>query len=311
MVVYGSYDVLPRYVEETVFATIPSNPTFSWIDSATQNLDPTQARNSMWIWGLDQRRDPRYLVYMEKNYDYKVMYYPQDTNFLHYGFDKLTKSISLEETWVPFAGGLSTRYWRFLGLMVNQMRFGWKIGQPVSAEVDMMFADQAATFPDSAALAGVSYNAEPVSDRPFIFADNPITWDEGITGAFTSLNCTDAELRINNKRDRGAGFTIGQYQVNSLPLGRAEFEITVTRLFEDFNQVNDFVATTNQSQGTRFAMRFPFGTVANSYVQVVDAKWDPIRLPKDVKRDVLVYQFTAKGFQPLAGGQQWALGASF
>ncbi len=313
---YGSYDVLPRYtIEGTAngiwgtssaggFGTIPNSPTFEWIDSGVQSLDPVQTKNSVEVYTLDQRRDPKFLLYMEKRYDYPIAYYPSNIKFLTLGLTSVNTSFAIEEFWNPQAGVTANqRYYRFVGCMVDSVDISWRIGRPIDVRMGIMFKTEGPpTFPDTTTLAGVAYGSEPFT-QPFIFSDTPIKMDPvgsgSQTGSFTNLNVLEATLRVENKRDRPSAYAIGSDTVTQHPLGRRRVEFSITRLFEDQNQVDQFEASL---QGTNFQIRFPLGTT--HYITVVNAKWDPLRMPKDVDRDLLVFTYSGKGYQPSNGGNQ-------
>ncbi len=320
--VYGSYDVLPRYtIEGTTggqfgtssqgaFGVIPLNPTFNWIDSGVQSLDPSQSKNSLEIHALDQRRDPRFLLYMEKKYDYPVVYYPSDITFLTLGLTSVNTSFTVEEFWNPQAGiAANQKYFRYVGCMVDSVDISWKVGRPIEIKMGIMFQKEGpASFPDPNPLSGfgsVTYGTEPTAG-PFLFSDTPIKVDPLDTGAqtgiFSNLNILNAELKVENHRDRPNAYTIGATTVTQFPLGRRNVSGSITRLFEDFDEVDQFEDSLNNNQGTAFKIRFPLGFT--HHLTVVNAKWDPLRKPKETSRDLLVYTYNFKGFQPVAGGNQ-------
>lgn len=319
---FGSYDVLPRYtIEGTTaggygtssagaFGVIPQNPLFRWIDSAVQSLDPVQTKNSLEVYTLDQRRDPKFLLYMEKRYDYPLAYYPSDITFLSLGLTSVNTSFTIEEFWNPQAGSTANqRYYRFVGCMVDTVDISWRIGRPIEIRTGIAFQKEGpASFPDPNALSGfgvVTYGAEPF-EQPFLFSDTSIKMDPigsgAQTGSFANINILEATLRVENKRDRSSAYTIGADTITQLPLGRRHVEFSITRMFEDQNQVDQFEASL---QGTNFQIKFPLGS--SHSITVVNAKWDPLRMPKDVDRDLLVYTYSGKGFQPASGGNQITL----
>lgn len=317
--VYGSYDVLPRYtIEGTTngvwgitsagaFGVIPPSPIFNWIDSGVQSLDPIQTKNPLEVYTLDQRRDPKFLLYMEKRYDYPLTYYPSDINFLTLGVTSVNTSFTIEEFWNPQAGASSNqRFYRFVGCMVDTVDISWRIGRPIDIRMGVMFqAEGPPTFPATTELSGATYGTEPFT-QPFLFSDTSIKMDPigsgSQTGSFTNVNILEATLRIENKRDRPSAYAIGSPIVSQLPLGRRRVEFSITRMFEDQNQVDQFEASL---QGTNFQIKFPLGS--SHSITVVNAKWDPLRMPKDVDRDLLVYTYSGKGFQPASGGNQITL----
>jgi hypothetical protein len=329
--VFGSYDITPYYAIEGILGTsgnvygtssaggfgfIPYTPTWSFIDSGVQMLDPSLSKNSMEIWSLDGFRDPKFNLYMEKKYDFPITYYPSDINFLSLGITSVNASFAIEEVWNPQAGTASNkRYYRYVGCMVDELDITWKIGRPIEVKASIFFqkewynpATNLPVFPDTAALSGATYGSEP-SAVPFLFSDTPIQIDPLDTGAqtgtFSNLNVLAATLKIQNKRDRPNAYALGQTYVTQLPLGRRHIEGTIQRLFEDQDQVDQFEDTLNSQQGTAFEIKYPLGTV--HYIKVLNAKWDPLKTTKDVSRDLLVYTYTFKGYQPAAGGNQLSL----
>lgn len=315
MPVFGSYDVAARFARETSFGAFDTFPKFQWI-GAVQNLDPTLSRNNLAIYSFDQRRDVRFYPQMHRTYDYRVVYHPQDINMLTYTIQSVNTTLAFEEDWTPQAGiTADRRFYRFVGCRAARTRISWRVGQPIQIETDFMFRDTGGNvlgvqrdFPDTALISGAIEDSEITQD-PFYFNENYIRIDpissvgQAVTFADTTstgrINVLEAELTINNRLDRESGFTIGDTRLANLPIGRREIDFRITRLFEDQNQVDQFVKGLG-SHGTNFRMRFPFGP--DLHLVLHNARWNPLTLPKDVRRDVLVYQYTGKAFQPQAGG---------
>ncbi len=329
--VFGSYDVLARYALEGVpsssgniygtssaggFGQTPINPIFSWIDSGMQSLDPTLNKNSLEIHTLDQRRDPRFLIYMEKKYDYPISYYPFDIAFLSLGLTSVNTSFTIEEFWNPQAGSAANaRYYRHQGCMVDTVDLQWRIGRPIDIKMHIMFAHEwfvpgttTPLYPDTVTIPGATYGVEPTA-APFLYSDTPIKidpLDTGVqTGSVSGFNVLGAQLKVENKRDRPSAYSIGQNFVTQLPLGRRNVSGSITRMFEDQNQIDQFEDNINNQQGTAFKLRLPLGST--HFIDVVNGKWDPLKPNKDVSRDLLVYTYMFKGFQPTAGGNQVSL----
>jgi hypothetical protein len=299
MVVIGSYDVLARYVQETTLGVIPANPVWGWVDSGVQALKPVNSKSRKEIYALDQRRDPRFSLYMERAFDYEIDYYISDIKFLTYGITSVNSSISIEEFWNPQVGG-TQQYYRFLGNQCNEVKIIWKVGEPTEVIQSFFHKDIAQNaFPDTAQVAGASYGVEP-SAQPFLFSDTFIQISSA-GGSLQNINILSAEVSIKNKIDRKSGYTVGADTVNNLPLGRRETDIQITRMFEDSSQVAEWT-NTDSSQGTSqpITLKLPLGP--NHSITINNLKWDPLKLDKDVKRDILVYTFTAKGYEPAAGG---------
>lgn len=273
---------------------------------------------------------------MEKTFDYKIKYYIQNSGTISpaggqlsqtggYDIYLLTAAIQsinqtwdFEEFWKPQAGVVADqRYYRFLGAKASKVRISWKIGQPIEVDMDFMFREVGTPFPDTIALPGATYQAE-FRGLPYLFSDAAIQLDPLTSvaqqGNFSTaavsgnINCLDFELNINNRIDRQSGFTIGDSKVASLPIGRREIDFSVTRLFEDQNQVDQFINGVNNAntQGTIFRIQLPIGTLHS--VAINNAKWNPLTIPKDIKRDVLVFRFSGKAQQPMAGGSAITVG---
>lgn len=310
MPVFGSYDVAARFARETSFGAFESFPDWHWI-GAVQNLDPTLSRNNLAIYSFDQRRDVRFYPQMHRTYDYRVVYHPQNIEMLTYTIQSVNTTLSFEEDWTPQAGvDADRRFYRFVGCRAARSRISWRVGQPINIETDFMFRDTGGRrdFPDTAAITGATTRTE-ITEDPFYFNDNYIRIDPitsvGQTANFADttstgrINILDAEMTINNRLDRESGFTVGDTRLASLPVGRREIDFRITRLFEDQNQVDQFVKGTG-SHGTNFRMQFPIGPTLT--ITLANARWNPLTIPKDVRRDVLVFQFTGKAYQPVAGG---------
>mgnify|MGYP001610609737 FL=1 len=294
MPIFGSYDVLTRFVRDTTFGSIPSNPVWAWIDSGVQMMQPTESKSRMEIYSLDQRRDPRFSLYMERAFDYKIRYYPSNISFLTYGITSANTSISIEEYWNPQVGG-TAQYYRFLGAQCNEEQITWNVGQPLQVDMTFVHKDVPALFPDTNIVAGATNAAEPTA-QPFLFSDTFITLQSSGAIGYQNINILSATVTIRNKIDRRSGYSIGQDSVTALPLGRREVDVSITRMFEDLNQVAQWTAT----QGTPVQIKFPLGS--SNTLTINNLKWDPIDLPKDVNRDILVYTFTGKAYEPTAGG---------
>ena len=333
MPVFGVYDVQAGFVAETAgsasFGAIPSNPFWLWIGEV-QNLDPTMSRNMLQIWSFDQNRDPVAQPYMEKTFDYKIKWYPQNSGVISptagqlaaagaydiYLLTAVAQSVNttwdFEEFWKPQAGVIADqRYYRYLGAKASKARISWKVGQPIEVDMDFMFREVYTPFPDTITLPGATYQAE-FQGLPYLFSDATINFDPltsvGQTGNFSTagvsgkITCLDFEININNRIDRQSGFTIGDSKVASLPIGRREIDFSMTRLFEDQFQVDQFINGINgaNTQGTIFRVQLPIGP--GHSITINNAKWNPLTVPKDIKRDVLVFRFTGKAQQPIAGG---------
>jgi len=237
---------------------------------------------------------------MERAFDYEVIYYPSDIAFLTYGITSVNNSISIEEYWNPQVASGNANYWRFTGAQCNEVQIMWKVGQPTEITMKFNHANVPALFPDTNQVSGATYPAEPTA-VPFLFSDAFITLQSSGGIGYQNVNILDATLTIRNKRDRKAGYTVGQDFVNSIPLGRRETDFSITRMFEDFNQVAQWTA----GQGTAVQIKLPLG--ANHSITINNLKWNPIDLEKDVKRDILQYTFTGKGYEPSAGGSALTL----
>src|SRR5438445_9443785 len=141
MVVFGTYAVKAYYVQEGSYSVLPANPPWVFVGSA-QNLDPVESRNKNSFFSFDQRREPRFAPYMEKSYDYKVVYYPHDIDLLSYTLTSVNTSLSFEERWTPQAGISSDeRFYRHRGCKAARSTLTWKIGQPIEITTEYMFAD--------------------------------------------------------------------------------------------------------------------------------------------------------------------------
>jgi hypothetical protein len=299
MTVIGSYDVLTRYVQETTFGVIPSNPVFSWIDSGVQSIKPTTSKSRKELYALDQRRDPRFSLYMERAFDYEIDYYISDIKFLTYGVTSVNNSVSFEEFWNPQVGG-TQQYYRYLGSQCNEVQITWKVGEPTEVMQTFFHKDVDQTgFPSTVPLSGVSYGAEPTA-QPFLFSDSYIQISSA-GGSLQNINILSAKLTIKNKIDRKSGYTVGADTVDNLPLGRRDIDISIERMFEDPSQVTQWT-NTDSSQGTSqpITLKLPLGP--NHSITLNNLKWDPIKLDKEVSRDILVFTFTAKAYEPSSGG---------
>jgi hypothetical protein len=278
LVVYGSYDVTPYIIGETVFNTTPTTPAFLWPGNVQEcgfNLKPNPAK----IYAINNLRTLSRIVYTKKMWDYRMVYYPFDTNLFSYLFwqpGTATNSFTIEEAYRPIYGSSGdVRFIRMTGVKADRGRINWKVGDPVQVELDLMGAGFASGNPFTTTIAGSTYASEPASTlRPYYFQDQSATVDG------SQIYALELSLDYQNQVQRDPyGYYIGSDVPRILPAGRNPIGFSITTNWEDFNKLTDVTSE------AIFTVVLPFGPTHT--ITLAGCKWDNIELMKQVTRDIL------------------------
>jgi hypothetical protein len=281
LVVYGSYDLSVYYAGENTYNTIVSpNTPWKWV-GVIQDATWTNNPHKKSIFGINNLRTLEKNVYTKKEYDYRVVYFPENGNLFSTAFipsNPNANSISLEEAWKPLYGAPGdTAYIRFSGGKTDKTKVAWKIGEPLEVQQDLKFGNMPSGNPYSTPISGSTYETEPTSN-PYMFSDQgvTITYDGGSPAAMYPL---EIDLEYDNKLAYEHGYYIGSDKIRLLPPGRNPVRADITANWEDWTKMTDVL------QENQFNLILPFGPAHT--VTLVHCKWDHLELDKKISADIV------------------------
>ncbi len=234
---------LPQYVEESSYATFPTNPAMNWI-APIASADLKADMQSVMLPQLGSE-DLKYIIKGAEQYTFDIEFPLQNSTFVKYGVNSqgggagsIDKSLSL--LFSAKLGGVvsgTENYVQVLGSRINAITLSSQVGQNTTAKCTI-FA-KSVPVPSSSSPLGSGSAASDPGTVPWMFYDggtNPITIG-GVNPDVREFSCT---VERNLERLH----VLGSSQHKFLTPKQRRINGSFTIVWEDTNQYTNLTSDT-------------------------------------------------------------------